>query len=343
MNAAELSERSRILVVKLSSLGDIFHALPTAHSLRKLTGATLDWVVQDEYADLVRCFTCVDRVITTSRHAFFKRLPGLLRELRVERYDLVVDLQGLLKSAGVAAMARSPRRIAPSFHREGSRLLMHEVAGPRDLTRHAVDQALDVVRHLGYIPGPPQFPVRFPPAAHRPGGTGVALLPLSRWPSKNWPESHFAALAKRLLDDPRVTLYLLGSRGDAPTCARIAAGLDPARVHNQAGTLSMPELGGQLAAMDLLISNDSGPVHMAAAVGTPTLVLFGPTDPARTGPYGRGHVVLRAPPPCAPCYDRECRRHGLPCLTRLIPEQVLEAARAMLKSAGERNLQEVRA
>ncbi|MDA0578668.1 MAG: glycosyltransferase family 9 protein, partial [Verrucomicrobia bacterium] len=113
-------------------------------------------------------------------------------------------------------------------------------------------------------------------------------------------------------------------------CAQIAAGLDPARVRNLAGVDSLLVLGGRLKSVDLLIANDSGPVHVAAAVGTPTLVLFGPTDPARTGPFGDGHCVLRAPPPCEACYDRTCHRHGAPCLSRLLPEQVAAAAREML-------------
>ncbi|MCE9615798.1 MAG: glycosyltransferase family 9 protein [Lentisphaerae bacterium] len=330
MNDAPQGPCSRILIVKLSSLGDIVHALPAVHNLRMATGATVDWAVQSEYVDLVRCVEGIRRVIPTERHAFMRHAPGLWRDLRLERYDLVVDLQGLLKSAIVARMARGGMRIGPSFQREGTRLFYHRIAGPRDVARHAVEQNLDVIPALGLARCTPAFSLRFPAAPLAAGALHVGLLPVSRWPSKNWPAAHFATLAKLLLADARVTVYLMGGRGDAAVCAHIAAGLDPARVQMLAGRQSLIELGSALQAMDLLVSNDSGPVHMAAAVGTPTLVLFGPTDATRTGPYGAGHRVLRAPPPCFPCYERQCQRHGGACLERLAPEAVNQIAREML-------------
>lgn len=332
MTDATTTAAPRILIVRLSSLGDVLHSLPAAHNLRVATGAVMDWVVQSEYADLVRCFEGVNRVIATSRRAFVRNLPELWRELRAERYDWVFDLQGLLKSAMVAGMARSRRRIGPSYHREGARFLYHRVAGAPDRTRHAVDQALDAVRFMGFDVLPPQFPVRFPQAQLAGGGKRVAMLPVSRWESKNWPLAHFAALAHTLLEDPGVSLDLLGSAADRAVCEHLASGLPADRVRNLAGTLSLIELGSRLQALDLLISNDSGPVHLAAAVGTRTLVLFGPTDPARTGPYGEGHRVLSAPPPCAPCYRRHCRVQGHLCLTEILPEQVAGVARSMLSA-----------
>jgi lipopolysaccharide heptosyltransferase I len=333
MTDATTTAAPRLLIVRLSSLGDVLHSLPAAHNLRVATGAVMDWVVQSEYAELVRCFEGVDRVITTSRRAFVRNLPALWRELRAVRYDWVFDLQGLLKSAMVAGMARGPRRIGPSYHREGSRFLYHRVAGAPDRSRHAVEQALDAVRFMGFDVLPPRFPVRFPTATLAgAGGKRVALLPVSRWESKNWPLAHFAALAHMLLEDPGVSLDLLGSAADRAVCEQLASGLPTERVRNLAGTLSLVELGSRLQALDLLIANDSGPVHLAAAVGTRTLVLFGPTDPARTGPYGEGHRVLSAPAPCAPCYRRRCHVHGHACLDSILPDQVAGVARSMLSA-----------
>lgn len=322
----------KILVVRLSSLGDIFHALPTAHNVRAATGGTLDWVVQEEYADLVRSFEGVRRVIPTRRRAFFKHLPDLWRLVREEQYDWVLDLQGLIKSAVVVGMARGRNKIGPSYHRECSRVFYHRVAGPPDRKRHAVEQCLDVVKALNLPLLTPTFPVRFPRVAHRAGAVQIALLPVSRWPSKNWPAAHFARLARLLVRDPHVQLSLIGSAADAAVCEEIAHGMDDTRVANLAGRLTLIELGGWLRSVDLLIANDSGPVHMAAAMGTPTLVLFGPTDPARTGPFGDGHRVVRAPEPCRPCYRRECRRQTHACMEDITPEQVARTARDMLKA-----------
>ena len=119
----------QILIVKLSSLGDLFHALPAVHNLKVGLDATVDWVVQSEYADLVRCFSDVDRVIALDRSALVDNWVPFRDALREREYDLIVDLQGLLKSALTARFARGCKRIGPSFHREGSRLLYHAVAG----------------------------------------------------------------------------------------------------------------------------------------------------------------------------------------------------------------------
>jgi lipopolysaccharide heptosyltransferase I len=323
------AREQRVLVVKLSSLGDLFHALPAVTAVREAVPCRVDWVTNAAYTDLVRCFEGVARVIPFYRHAFLGTLPRFLAELRRTRYDLVLDLQGLLKSAMVCRLARARRVVGPSFHREGSRLLYSAVAGPRQAGRHAVEQALDTARFLGAAGGPPRFPVRFPAPASAPQHPAVALLPVSRWPTKNWPEEGWIALGRGLAGAGVEALPVLGGPADAPACNRIAAAIGgPA--HSLAGRLSLPETGGLLAAVDLLAANDSGPVHIAAAVGTPCLTLFGPTDPQRTGPYGAGHRVLKTDLPCRPCFSRRCRIRTHACLRTLPPEQVLAAAVAML-------------
>ncbi len=324
----------RILVVKLSSLGDLFHALPAVHELKTRLPARIDWVVQREYAELAAaCFTDVDRVLAFDRRRWARRPGVFLRELRRERYDLVLDMQGLLKSALVARLARGARRVGPSFHREGARLFYHAVAGPRDKQRHAVEENLDVVRYLGLEPGPPRFGLRAPPWPVERPRPRVALAPSSRWPSKNWPPASFAAAARRLRDGVGASLFLLGAPGDRPLCDAVASAIG-GPVENLAGRTSLVEMAGALAGMDLLIANDSGPVHMAAALGTPVLVLFGPTDPARTGPFGPGHRVLTPAVPCRPCFQRDCTRPGGTCLETIAPERVARAAMEMLLEAG---------
>ena len=138
----------RILIVKLSSLGDLFHSLPTVHALHVGLDATVDWVVQEEYAELVSCFSNVVRVIPFSRKAFFSQLFSLYSDLRLEDYDFVIDLQGLMKSAFVTMLARGKRKIGPSFNRECSRILYPEIAGKFNINRHAVEQNQDVLRYL---------------------------------------------------------------------------------------------------------------------------------------------------------------------------------------------------
>ena len=324
------NQTTRILIVKLSSLGDLFHALPTVHDLHVGLNASVDWVVQKEYIDVVGCFSDVERVIPFSRHAFLSNLPSFYKDLRLGEYDFVIDLQGLLKSGSVTALARGSRKIGPSFNRECSRLFYAEIAGERDLRRHAVDQNRDILRHLKQPISEPIFPVHFPKVANIVEGIHVAFLPQSRWPSKNWPPQFFVHLSERLLKDSNIMITLLGGPADVACCREIEQAVGSSRIINNAGTESLPELGGRLEAMDLLIASDSGPVHMAASVGTPTLVLFGPTDPLRTGPYGQGHRIIRAPAPCLPCYMRNCTRHGASCMNTIEVSAVADAAIDML-------------
>ena len=318
----------KILVVKLSSLGDLFHALPSVHSLKAGLGAEIDWVVHREYADLVRCFSDVRRVISFYRDSFFSNIRPFLAELRADKYDYIVDYQGLLKSAIVARLARGKERIGPSFHREGAGLFYSRIAGKRDKTRHAIEECLDVVRLLE-LKELREFPLSFPVKKLTDEHPRVAVLPMSRWVTKNWPSKCFVEVLRHLQEVNRASIYLLGGPADADVCEDISKQVGGLIV-NLAGRCSLVETGSLLKEMDLLIANDSGPVHMAAAVGTPALVIFGPTDPARTGPYGARHRVVRTTLDCQPCFSRTCRMDGIPCLAGITPEKVAGIASEML-------------
>ena len=326
----------RLLVIKLSSMGDLFHALPTVRALKHASGATVDWLVQPAYVPLAGCFTDVDRVLAFPRHRVALFLFRFLQELRRERYDLVVDLQGLLKSAIPSRLTRRTRGapvLGPSFHREGSRLFYSAVAGPRNKARHAVDECLDAIRWLGWpLPETAEFPVRFPAVPRIGPGPVVGLVPASRWPTKNWPPERFIEVARELRAQAKATLFLVGAPDDVPVCARIADGMGDGVV-NLCGKTSLVELGSLLQEMDLAITVDSGPMHMAAAVGTPVLAVFGATDPKRTGPYGGRHrVVVAENLDCRPCFSGRCARKDLACLGRLSAERVVAQAMEMLST-----------
>ena len=324
----------RILAIKLSSFGDILHALPAVHNLRTSLGARVDWVTQPEYADLVRCCPDVDQVIPFPRREFWARLPGFTRLLRQQRYDYVIDFQGLMKSAVVAWLARGGRRIGPSFHREGSRFLYDVVAGPCDKNRHAVEENLDVVRYLGLPVLPVEFPVAFPEQVADQPAPRVGLVPLSRRLNKNWPLDRFTQAARRLQAEFGASVYLFGSRGDHEACEQMRssllahAGAHP--VVNLAGQTSLVEMGGWFRQMNLVLVNDSGPLHMAVALGIPVVTMFGPTDPVRTGPYGRRGGVCISGVACRPCYAKVCSRSRVECMEGISVEQVVGEARTIL-------------
>ena len=324
----------RILVVKLSSLGDILHVLPTVHALRAQIQAEIDWVVHPEFSAIVSCFRDVDNVLTFPRHHVLRDLRRAVRALREREYDLVIDLHGLMKSAIVTRLARGRRKVGPSYSRELSWLLYPERAGRMRRTRHAVEQAFDTLDYLGLQrPGAPLSAAdfRLPEVPAPSGAPLVAFAPVSRWPSKNWPAARFAELAARLAEAlPGARFAVIGGKGDAAIGDTISAAA-PGRVDNLCGKTTVAQSMATLAQCDLLVANDTGPVHMAAAVGTRCLVLFGPSRPDWTGPYGPGHRVIMKALPCQPCLRHRCPRGDGACLTAITPNEVRDAALDMLR------------
>lgn len=323
---------TRVLIVKLSSLGDLVHALPTVHRLKVGLPATITWVVNAAYAPLLRHARDVDEVIPFDRRRPLRGLWRVVRELRQREHDLVIDLTGLFKSALITRLARGGLRLGPSHARELSWLFYHRQAGSPDLDRHAVERYLDVVRDLGLENGERAFPLAFPPVPLPLEGTRpvVVLIPGARWPTKVWPLAYFTELAERL-HQGGVQVLVVGDRpppADDPFVGREG-------VLDLRGKTSLPELGGILQRADLVISNDTGPMHLATALGQRVIALMGPTDPRRTGPYGAGHQVLSTFPPCHPCLSRTCRNPaGQVCLRDLRPEEVHRTALRMLRQGG---------
>jgi lipopolysaccharide heptosyltransferase I len=320
---------SRILAIKLSSLGDIFHVLPALRCLKTGLDSEIDFVTQTEYSALAGCFKDVSRVIGFPRRRFVSAAGRFAAELRREKYDLVVDFQGLLKSAFVARMARGSRRIGPSFCREFAGVFYDEVAGKRDKNRHAVDENLDVVRHLGLACGPAEFPLHVPPLRMSEPHPRVVMIVSSRWPTKNWPLPDFARVAHMLVSRKGASVFVAGGPDDVEMAEEVRR-LAGSKVINLAGRLSLVDLAGLLAETDLLVSNDTGPAHIAAALGTPVLALFGPTDHVRTGPYGAQNRVLTSNVRCRPCFSRRCRTGDVACMAGIGVDDVLAEAASML-------------
>ena len=319
----------KILVIKLSSLGDLFHALPTVHNLKVGLNAEIHWVTTDAYVDLVKCFADVDRVIPFHRKSFFRNLKPFLADLKSTEYDMVIDLQGLMKSAIVTSFAKAKRKIGPSHHREGAGIFYGEVCGAKNKDRHAVEENLDIIDHLKLERMKPEFLVNVPASTVTEKKPRIAVVPASRWDTKNWPEECFVDVMKRLRKLKDASFFLLGGAGEKNVCGRIAKELGDGVV-DMAGKNTLIETCSLLKEMDLVICNDSGPMHMAAAMGVPVLAVFGPTDHARTGPYGDAHRVITAQIDCRPCFSRTCNKPGVPCLEGVTPERVVEAVMEML-------------
>jgi lipopolysaccharide heptosyltransferase I len=325
----------RILIIKPSSLGDVVHALPTVNLIRKkFPDATITWLINDNLASLLKkgC-PVIDGLIAFPRREFgkFWQLPRVLtfmRRLRAENFDIVIDLQGLLRSGLMTRATRAPRRIGLSDAREGSRVFYNEIVEVPRI--HAVDRYLQAAHHLGCDISSVEFPLNSIPSdvSYVDGlvpksGALIAVNPSARWDTKLWGDDKFAALLKQL---PRDRVVLTGSAEDATRIEKLSQGCT-----NLAGKTDLAQLAEVYRRCAVVITNDSGPMHLAAAVGTPVVAVFGPTDPALTGPYGKRHVVLRSGIPCSPCMKLYCTHTPrMECMKLLTVEQVLAAAQPFL-------------
>ena len=351
-----MEQVQRILIIKPSSLGDVVNALPFLSSLRqRYPDRYITWLVEEEAAELLLGHPLLDRVIVSGRRrwgrevripfrgsAALREIAALIAELRQGRYDLVVDLQGLLKSALMVLCAGARFRVGLAGAREGSgRALTHVVPLPPG-PLHAVDRYLEAARFLGADPLSKAFVFPSRPddearaeallaeAGVRPDRLVIALNPQARWPTKLWGEERFARLGEILARRYGARILVIGSSSDLPLARRLASRMDPAPFV-AAGRTDLKVLIALLKRIDLLVTVDSGPMHLAAALGTPLVALFGPTDPRLIGPYGGDGVVLRVPLPCSPCSKRRCQIEAdRLCMRSISVEEVAEAASSLL-------------
>lgn len=336
-------EVRRLLLIKPSSLGDIVHALPTLAALKSLfPQAAVSWVVKRQWAGLVERAEGVDEVIAVSDglRGWLSQVP----RIRAERFDLVVDLQGLLRSGSLAWISGCARRVGLATGREGSPWFYTERVPVPTGRIHAVDRYLLVAAALGASRAePPAFRFRDRPddeqaVAQLLQKEGVprdrpwlAMNVSARWVTKRWPAAHFAETADALTRDGLGPVVFIGGASERAETEGVRTMMRTKAVDltGQTAVGLLPTLLRQAA---VLITNDSGPMHIAAAVGTPVVALFGPTDPLRTGPYGQGHSILTHDVECRPCLSRHCH-HSIPmaCLSDISPDRVVKAVRERVR------------
>jgi lipopolysaccharide heptosyltransferase II len=240
--------------------------------------------------------------------------------------------------------------------REGSPWFYTQKVAVADPEMHAVDRYLLIPRSLGVAPpstAAPRFPLAVDHGADDKvsemlisagalvGSPLVAINAGARWATKQWPSSAFADVADQLQDEG-IRVVVIGRDAEGDPASAVVDHMRTSAI-NLVGKTSIKELIALLRRVHLLITNDSGPMHLAAAVGTPIVALFGPTDPRRTGPYGPGHLVLRSGIPCSPCFSRRCvNPKTLECLTSISPGQVFQQALQVLRESGESNVKAVK-
>jgi heptosyltransferase I len=383
---ASLADRNfkRILLIKLSAVGDVIHTMPLLRALRRrYPGAQIDWLLKPSVAEFIRHHPDVSNVLVYGENHTevpqynwdgFTHFVGLIRDakfvsmlrgLRAARYDLVIDVHGQLRTGFVALVTGAPVRIgferprravwepagkslpdgtierAWKGAREGAWLAYTHNIRLDTLDLHAVDRYLLAGKLLGIESQPPDFTFPIPPAARAridallrergiAAGAGLILIsPAALWETKRWLPQGFAAVARHFLTAGR-PVVLIGSERESAECRAIAEAA-PGAV-DFSGRTSLVELAALVNRAALCLTNDSGPMHLAAALDRPVLGIFGPTNPAWVGPHGPGNAVLTANRPCSPCYLRNVSRcpHDLACMRDIQPERIITQMEAML-------------
>ncbi len=347
----------RVLIIKPSSLGDVIHALPVLHGLRtRWPRAGISWLVAESCAGLLEGHPELDEVIRFDRRRYgligrnlrvTVEFGEFVQGLRVRAFDLVIDLQGLFRSAFLAFAAGAPERLGFADAREFASMFYTRRVAVRGRDLHAVDRNYAFAQLLGFEDVPIRFEIPVAPAADArvagwlaeggigPGQPFALLGPATRWETKQWPAGCFAEVARGISRRYGWPVVLAGTPSEAPVAREVAS--RAGAVVNLAGRTSVQELVALVARAGLVVMNDSGPMHIAAAMGKPLVALYGPTNPLRTGPYRRPEAVLRHDLPCSPCYFKRLAQcpHEHVCLRGLEPREVLARVDQCLAARAE--------
>jgi lipopolysaccharide heptosyltransferase II len=346
----------KILILKPSSLGDVIQALPVLRLLKlHFRSAEIFWWIDSALAPLIEGDPDLTGIVRFERKRWGRprHWPEMLhsiRWMREQHFDLVIDLQCLARSGAFAWLANGKFLVGLDEIREGARGFYDVAVRRASFHTHAADWYLAVLPQLGvpvhknfiWLPERPQiaaevkrkWPAAFvsnPQSAIR-NPQLIALQPGARWLNKRWPAEKYAELVRLTADHfPAARFAILGDAGDRPL-GEIISRAAPERCLNLCGATSLPEMIEWLRLCDLMVTNDTGPMHVAAALGKPLVALFGPTEPRRTGPYGQLENVLRIELPCSPCLKDYCNyEKPNECLNAISPAMVFERVRRQLQ------------
>jgi heptosyltransferase-1 len=379
----------KILIIKLSAIGDVIHTLPALALLRhSFPESSLTWVVEENAAGIIVGHPHLEKVIVSGRkrwmrdlakptrwYATFMEAVSFIRDLRSETYDLVIDFQGLFKSAILVLLSRGAYKVGYGKTRELSYLALTHRIDPPPAEAHAVDKNISLIHavlKLAELSGS-GCSAHNKDAWQCPGTAGSrsttltendsgskdglvvkgekekervdALLRSSRvdpskplilvnapagWETKRWDAKKMAALSDRLMSTYNAHLIYTGTAGDCSYIDGIISHMHYPAV-NAAGRTTLKELASLIDTARLFVTTDSGPMHLAAAVGTPIVALFGPTAPWRTGPYTTRARIVRKQVSCSPCYKRKC--DSMICMNGIGVDEVMEAAATFMRTS----------
>ena len=337
----------RFLIVRLGSLGDVIHGIPVAAALReRYPFARIDWMVDPRYVELLGLVRGLNAAIPVDPRRRLRPLMATIRGLRRVRYTAAIDLQGLLKSAVVSWLSGAPRvlgfnrkyareSLATAFYTEAHDPGGEGMYAPTE-TRHVVDINLGLLTPLDVPTGRAEFPITIPDSAvaqamrERTNGRYALLNPGAAWPNKRWPPARLAALSRALRQRHNLSSVILWGPGEQLLAEAVVTAADGAAILSP--QTSIADIVAVARYAVVMVSGDTGPTHIASAVGTPLVGIYGPTRPERNGPWLPADQVVSRAAVCECHHLRQCRRERM-CLLEIEVEEVLAAVDRRLAAA----------
>lgn len=327
---------NKILIIKPSSLGDIFHSFAAIPLLQEaFPNAEFDWFVRPEFKNAIDyCPIKINRIINFPHHrrakvkGFLPTFIKVINDLRKEKYDLIIDFQGLMRSAIFTSLSRSSETVGFAKPKESlaSLAYTHKIVIPKDCV-HAVDRYIALSEAVTGLKAPKKMPelaqvdkfkeqiaiiLKKHNISHDDKLMGI--IPGARWESKCWPPDFFAETAMKFLEKhPDYKVLVIGAPGDCVSAEKIIAKAENKNIISITGDTSVGEMIEAIRRCEFLLSNDSGPIHIAAALQKTVFALFGPTDPDKTGPYGDFHHISQRELECIKCLKRTCPKGSYSC------------------------------
>ncbi len=344
-----------ILIVKLSAIGDVIHTLPAMNALKDhFPDVRITWLVEEAAADLILGHPSLDNVIVSKRKRWIKQLfsasfpkaameiVSFIRTFRSKEYDMVIDFQGLLKSGIMVMLARGKEKIGfdkGMEHAECSHFFYNRRIPPVSMEIHALTRGMMMVQALGVESDRVDYRLPVTNEDRRLvndllSENGVlskekiiCINPQATWETKLWDNEKFAKLSDQIQAHCEARIVFTGGGEDRPVIDAIMSMADKTCI-NLAGLTSLKMLAALYEQADVLVTTDTGPMHLGAAVGTRVVAIFGSTAPWRTGPYGSDHMVVRSNIECSPCFKRECGHRT--CMKAISVDQVMSAVKEQM-------------
>lgn len=328
----------KILIVKPSALGDIIHTIPIVKAIKDKHDAEISWVVSRPFKNILEHTPVVDKIFIFERKRwgglrFFRHLGEIiafLRQIRAEKYDIVLDFQGLLRSGIITLLSGCKHRVGFRNARELAHLgYTQKVETPVNVV-HAIDRYKLIAKSIAVDECEMNFPLNDLEADIQQKWDTIlpddfiVIVPGARWSSKRWPPQHFAELVNLIHEKSTISVVIVGSPSEQQISQQVVNGIsDKEKCINTTGETSLVELAHITKLARFVVTNDSGPMHLAAALNTRTIALFGPTDPERIRPYGQQHIVLQPQESCKCYYQKTCSSN-LECLRTISPQDVIK-------------------